>query len=406
MRAATLLHSSRGLILGLAFLGIALATVLSLRQAELRRKQDFSQALVSRLVNADTTQVPTILGEIPPYRRWFDPLAKSQTDAGSGELHRATSFSIGSVAIRRRPAEAPPRKHAGVATGPHRRCAKTTHVARRRIRRWLVGDGQFVKTADDSYQRNSLPGGFLTQRQRTLGTGRRPLGETACYTCSTETPLNSTRWFRLSYPSAIGCWKPLLKIHVESPPDSEVATQWLARLAHDDSQLLIRVIPTATDAELSILVEPLKNHRDATFTELEQQLQTDKAADSALDGDPLSSQAEMRLANDCAHHVFDSASANTFGISSRQRAIIPVSERILIHRLRHHEVTFDDLLAAYRARKDPTTRQAILLALGHDEADLSAAQSSNQRPCFARLRPKSRCWHPHRREMAADKRGT
>jgi formylglycine-generating enzyme required for sulfatase activity len=78
MRRATGHHARRGLLFG-ALLMIGLLAGWSIRERVVdQRNRTHAEGLVRALLNADTAQVPALLGELSEYRRWADPLLRDE----------------------------------------------------------------------------------------------------------------------------------------------------------------------------------------------------------------------------------------------------------------------------------------------------------------------------------------
>ena len=80
---------------------------------------DHAAGLVQRLLEADTAQVPAIVGEMAEYRQWVDPLLREEYDKASG----------------RRSRQATPRQPRPVAGGRHAGRLPLRSAARRRAAR-------------------------------------------------------------------------------------------------------------------------------------------------------------------------------------------------------------------------------------------------------------------------------
>jgi len=76
MNRAGRYHAVRGIALGLL---LAVATVTGVAVIE-QRNATKAAGLVQTVLNADTAQVPAILGEMAKYRKWADPLLREEND--------------------------------------------------------------------------------------------------------------------------------------------------------------------------------------------------------------------------------------------------------------------------------------------------------------------------------------
>ena len=78
MRKATRYHVVRGMALGL-LLAIATVTGLAIREQVVeQQKATHAAGLVQRVLDAETAQVPGVVGEMTEYRKWTDPLLRQE----------------------------------------------------------------------------------------------------------------------------------------------------------------------------------------------------------------------------------------------------------------------------------------------------------------------------------------
>ena len=78
MRKATWYHLVRAMALGL-LLAVATVTGLAIReQVVAQRKATHAAGLVQRVLDAETAQVPGVVGEMTEYRKWTDPLLRQE----------------------------------------------------------------------------------------------------------------------------------------------------------------------------------------------------------------------------------------------------------------------------------------------------------------------------------------
>jgi serine/threonine protein kinase/formylglycine-generating enzyme required for sulfatase activity len=78
MQRASRYHAVRGMALGL-LMAVVTFTGLALRERGIElRKATHAAALVERVLDAATAQVPAVVGEMAGYRRWVDPLLRAE----------------------------------------------------------------------------------------------------------------------------------------------------------------------------------------------------------------------------------------------------------------------------------------------------------------------------------------
>ncbi len=89
MGRATRYHALRAATLGV-LLAVATCTGLAIRQQVVeQQKATRAAGLVQAVLNADTAQVPAIIGEMSEYRTWVDPLLRQEIDKAEKDNDRA-----------------------------------------------------------------------------------------------------------------------------------------------------------------------------------------------------------------------------------------------------------------------------------------------------------------------------
>ena len=87
-------HAVRGMALGL-LLAVATVTGLAIReQAVEQRKATYAAGLVQRLLDADTAQVPGVVGEMAEYRQWTDPLLREENGKAADKSRQKLHASL------------------------------------------------------------------------------------------------------------------------------------------------------------------------------------------------------------------------------------------------------------------------------------------------------------------------
>src|SRR5262249_17808563 len=94
MRRATRYHAVRGAVVGL-LLAVATVTGLVVRERVVERQNATHAAgLVQSLLNADTAQVPALIGAMAEYRRLVNPLLKEANDKAVGNSRQKLHASL------------------------------------------------------------------------------------------------------------------------------------------------------------------------------------------------------------------------------------------------------------------------------------------------------------------------
>ncbi len=87
-------HAVRGMALGL-LLAVATVTGLAIREQVVeQRKATHAAGLVQRLLDADTAQVPPVVGEMAEYRQWTDPLLREENDKAADKSRQKLHASL------------------------------------------------------------------------------------------------------------------------------------------------------------------------------------------------------------------------------------------------------------------------------------------------------------------------
>src|SRR5947209_20596086 len=87
-------HAVRGMALGL-LLAVATVTGVAIREQVVEQRQATHAAgLVQRLLDADTAQVPQVVGEMAEYRQWTDPLLREEMDKAADKSRQKLHTSL------------------------------------------------------------------------------------------------------------------------------------------------------------------------------------------------------------------------------------------------------------------------------------------------------------------------
>jgi serine/threonine protein kinase/formylglycine-generating enzyme required for sulfatase activity len=94
MARADKYHAVRAMALGL-LLAVATVTGLAIREQVVeQRKATQAAGLVQRLLDADTAQVPPVVGEMAEYRQWTDPLLHAEIDKAADKSRQKLHASL------------------------------------------------------------------------------------------------------------------------------------------------------------------------------------------------------------------------------------------------------------------------------------------------------------------------
>ncbi len=272
MRQAGRYHTLRAVVL-LALLGLTLWTGFEVH-GSLR-----ASALVRALLAAETAEVPKLLPELGPYRRWADPMLVQQTSAEPASKERLhaglalVSVDPGQVEylyerlLTARPEEWPVlrdalRGHRAALTEPLWSVLEDTKAdAQRRFRAGLTLASYDAGSEGEPGQRWRQAAAFLTEHLLTA-----VLANPSHYAPFTE----ALRPVRASLYPPLG-----VVFRDAKRPESlrALATSLLAEYAADQPDLLAELIQVADERQYAVLWPRLKEHRAQAITRMTEQLQ-------------------------------------------------------------------------------------------------------------------------------------
>ncbi len=94
MNKASRYHAVWGIALGLLLAGVGLSGFGIREQVIEQRKATQAAGLVQAVLNADTAQVPTIIGEMVEYRKWADPLLREENEKAAANSRQKLHVSL------------------------------------------------------------------------------------------------------------------------------------------------------------------------------------------------------------------------------------------------------------------------------------------------------------------------
>jgi serine/threonine protein kinase/formylglycine-generating enzyme required for sulfatase activity len=87
-------HALRGLVVGVLLAVVTIAGLAIRNQVEERRKETYASGLVQAVLNAETAQVPDIIGKMAEYRQWTDPLLREELDKAADKSPQKLHASL------------------------------------------------------------------------------------------------------------------------------------------------------------------------------------------------------------------------------------------------------------------------------------------------------------------------
>jgi len=251
---------NRGAI-GLALVVLCGAALVALKTWIEQRQQ--AAGLVQRLLDADTAQVPGIVGELAGYRRWADPLLRQEREKAPPESPRRLKASLGLLPV-----------------DP----GQTDYL----LDRLLAADPQEVRVIRDALlpRKTGLldrlwPAALATGNARGAA-GLRAASALALYDPQDrrwaeaaplaaddlvrEDPIFFGQWARMFVPVKASLLVPLSAIYRDSDPDRaterSLATNLLADYAADNPAVLADLLMDADEKQFAVLFRKVKDQPD------------------------------------------------------------------------------------------------------------------------------------------------
>jgi serine/threonine protein kinase/formylglycine-generating enzyme required for sulfatase activity len=360
MGKASRYHAVRGLALGL-LLAVATVTGLAIREQVVEQhKATEAAGLVKRLLDADTAQVPAIIGEMAEYRKWTDPLLREEKDRAansSQQLH--TSLALLPVdatqvdylygrLLEAKPGEVPVIRNAlvpyqerlvaklwAVAEAPEKRKESQRLRAAAALAQYDPENGRWAKVqqavADDLL---NVPGGYLGA------------------------------WMNLLRPVRLQLLAPLSVVFGSSTrreTERSLAMDVLTDYAADRPKVLAGVVMDADERQFAALLPLLKARGAAGVPVLVGEIDKRLPADV-----PSSDERREKLAK---RQVNAAAALLKMNQPARAWPVLkhgpdPRARSYLVHRLYPLGVDPASLTKRLDEEPDVTIRRALLLSLG------------------------------------------
>ncbi|HLN26421.1 MAG TPA: SUMF1/EgtB/PvdO family nonheme iron enzyme [Gemmataceae bacterium] len=99
MRKASRYYAVRGLVVAVLIAVVTLTGLTIREQVVEQHKATEAAGLVQRLLDADTAQVPAIIGEMSEYRRWVDPLLREENDKATVNSRQKLHTSLALLSV-------------------------------------------------------------------------------------------------------------------------------------------------------------------------------------------------------------------------------------------------------------------------------------------------------------------
>jgi hypothetical protein len=94
MSKASWVHTVRGLVVGVLLMVATVTGLLIREKFEEKKRVTYSEGLVESVLNAETAQVPDIIGKMAAYRPWTDPLLRAANDQAGAKSRQKLHSSL------------------------------------------------------------------------------------------------------------------------------------------------------------------------------------------------------------------------------------------------------------------------------------------------------------------------
>jgi formylglycine-generating enzyme required for sulfatase activity len=380
MRKADAHHLLRGLA-WTAMLAVVVSTILTIRGQVIQQNQAAHAAgLVQRLLDANIEQVPAIIGELAPYRRWTDPLlAAASADAErTGSRSRQLDASLALLPVDpgqveylyRRLLDADPQEAAILIQ------QLAGHRGELVPRLWAVVD---QPPRDREGQRLRAAAALAAYDPDS------PRWDRAAGPVAEQLVALDPMFLGSLRPARSKLLRPLAAVVRETSEDRTtvrmLASNILADYAADRPALLVSLIRDADEKQFAVLFPKLSARSAEALPLLQQALQSDSDG-TKTDHDPEA--RAKRQAN--AAIALLRLGRPEFAWQLLRHRPDPRARSYLIHRLGTLRADPQVIIEQWGREREVSTRRALLLSLSQFGLDrLSQAQRELLVPSLAKL---------------------
>jgi eukaryotic-like serine/threonine-protein kinase len=383
MRAAGRHHGSRFGLLAACLLGLAASLWSGYQRSHTRERELVAHNFVSRLEDAPTSAVQSIVNEMAPLRPWIDPLL--QQEASRLPIHSGDPrlLNLRLALLPADPAQAASLRQHLLIAGPKElsviRSALTTHKTRLSVGVWdqLIASlwADLNDPSSSTQEKLCAACGLaeLDPANRDQWKQAAP-GVVACLL--TKHSLAAGDWIELLTPvgKVLG---PKLNERFCDPRWSDdqrlVAATALARFLHDEIKTMVELAISASPTQLAEIILALQKRPEEAGPLLEAAFEAETAPAGA------SERVRDRHATRRA-----AAAVALLGIGRGDRAFAalkggpdPRVRTYLIHRFDQVRIAPEWLFRELEAQGDPSIQQALILALGqYDPMTLGSVRRS------------------------------
>jgi len=356
-------HAVRVMALGL-LLAVATVTGLAIREHVIeQRKAAHAAGLVNAVLNADTAQVPAIIGEISAYRKWADPLLRLENDKAAVSAPQKLHTSLALLPIDAtqvdhylydRLLDAEPR------AVPVIRDALAPHQDALRDRLWAV-----VEKPETGKEAQRLRAASALAKYDPDSEKWTKASPPVVNDLVQENPVFLGQWSEAFRPVKNAFLAPLSVIFRDQRPERaaerSLATNLLADYAALDSRILADLLMDADHKQFAVIYPKFKERREQGLAVLTGEI--DKKSPPEL---PSSDGRRERLAKRQANAAVGLLRMNQPEKvwPLLQHSDDPRLRSYLIHRLSPLGADAKAIVTRLAGEPDVTIRRALILSLG------------------------------------------
>lgn len=363
MRRATRYHVVRGLLMLALALVVGTVAGVAVRDRVVEQgKATHAAGLVQRLFNADTAQVPAIIGEMADYRRWADPLLREENDKAAANSRKKLHASLALLPVDAMQVDYLYGRLLDAA--PHEvpviRDALAPHGAGLVERLWLV-----VEKPEKGKKPQRLRAAAALAKYDPEGERWATANTPVVKDLVLENPIFLGQWSEAFRPVRNQFVAPLSVIfrdhQSERTAERSLATNLLADYASDNPQVLADLLMEADEKQFAVMYTKFKEHGERDLPVLTAEI--DKRLSPDL---PASHERREKLAK-------RQANAAVVLLRMNQPAKVwfllkhtpdPRVRSYLIHRLSPLGADAEAIIKRLDEEPDLSIRRALLLCLG------------------------------------------
>ncbi|HEY7331226.1 MAG TPA: protein kinase [Gemmataceae bacterium] len=355
-------HAVRGMALGL-LLAVATVTGVAIHeQVAQQRKAAHAAGLVQRLLDADTAQVPGVVGEMAEYRQCTDPLLRAEYDKAADKSRQKLHAGLALLPIdgsqvtylHGRLLEAEPHEV------PVIRDALAPHKDDLLVKLWAV-----VEKPEKGKESQRLRAAAVLAQYDPESKQWAKCSPLLVNTLVLENPVYLGHWSEAFRPVKKSLLAPLADIfrdrNLERATERTLATNLLADYAADQPQVLADLLMDADDKQFAVIYAKFKYRGEQDIPLLTAVLDTKLPADLPSSADKRETLAK-RQANAAVALLRMNHSAKVWPLL--QHSPDPRVRSYLIHRLSPLGVDAGVIVKQLDSESDLTIQRALVLSLG------------------------------------------